>query len=290
MKLSQPSMKKIKWLINHHGFRKQPIRTLMRVLWWEVIRISNQPISFIYDKTLSVLLYPNDGVARLVFYFGYHEPIELAFLNRYLDSELFCIDVGANIGMYSLFMAKRTRQVIAFEPQAEVLFRFRDSINTNRLSNITTVQKAVSNKSGKLALNFIVDDSAKTFTTTACESKESITLVDAISLDGYLKENPIKRLDYLKIDAEGAEQDILSGAQKTLKKYRPLAQVEIATEYKHRSGQSGFDFKAYFDNLQYTLYFINPDTLTLIQGEGWNSFAVPNEKIKAFQQKGLLIS
>jgi FkbM family methyltransferase len=262
----------------------------MRVLRWELIRFSRKPVSFIYDKTLSVLLYPNDGVARLVFYFDYHEPLEFAFLDRFLESEMICIDVGANIGMYSLFMAKRTRQVIAFEPQAEAMFRFRDSINTNRLSNITTITKAVSKKSGKLALNFTGDDSAKTYTTTVCESKETITLVDVISLDGYLKENHIKRLDYLKIDAEGAEQDILSGAQKTLIKYRPLAQVEIAPEFKNRSGQSGFDFKAFFDNLQYTLYFIHPDTLTLIQGEGWNSIAVPNEKIKDIQRRGLLLS
>jgi FkbM family methyltransferase len=288
MKVSHLSLKKISWLFHHPGFKKKPVRTLVRVLRWELIRFRGKPVSFIYDKTLPILLFPNDGIARLVFYFDYHEPTEFSFLNDYLEKDMICLDVGANIGMYSLFMAKRSNQVIAFEPQVEAMSRLKSSITANGLSNITIVPKAISNQACKLALSLVGGDSAKTYTTMANSSKENQYLVDAISLDAFFQENPISRLDYLKIDVEGSEPDVLIGAQITIKEFRPLIQIEIVSAFQNRSEAFDFDFNEYFTNIGYELCYIDERTNTLRRGNSWNTIAVPTETLGRMKSRGLL--
>ena len=288
MRVTRPSFEKIFSLINHSAFRKSPVKILSRVIRWEIVRIRNKPLRFIYDNDLSVLLYPNDGSARLVFYFDYQEPHEFEFLNRYLDKSMFCIDIGANIGMYSLFMAKRTDHVLAFEPQNVAMSRLMENININQISNITAEEIALSDQSEKLALKIDKADSSRSCTTKYLNGNGDEYIVDATCLDDYIVNNPINRIDFIKIDTEGFEKNIVYGANKSLKKYRPVVEIELIQNFHNVTDASIFEIKEFFNSLEYTFFYIQPGTSKLKQGEGWNSIVIPNEKIKEIQARGLM--
>jgi len=292
--ISRPSLKKILWLINHPTFKKKPIKTLLRVIVWEIIRLIGKPIHFVYDKSLYILLYPNDGVARLAFYFDYHEPVEFAFLSRFLDREMICVDVGANIGTYSLFMAKRVKQVFAFEPQLQSSNRLIESSVTNNLLNITVIQNAVSSHHAKLRLSLVGDDSAKTFTTSIGDGTTNLAdTVEAVSLDEYFTANPVERIDYIKIDAEGAESEVLLGSKKILKTYKPIVQLEIAadtqTRFKKLEGKASFNFEEFFTDANYQFFCIDPTMNALKRGKSWNTIAISTEKIWELQAMEIIV-
>src|SRR5574341_1641841 len=137
MELTRFSIDKVRWLVRTSAFRKQPVKILKRVLQWELIRWNNAPVQFRFDRSLVLQLYPNDGAARLTYYFEYHEPEIFRFLDCYLRSGMTFVDVGANIGCYTLFAAKRVGplgQVWAFEPQQPTYSRLVENIQNNRLS------------------------------------------------------------------------------------------------------------------------------------------------------------
>lgn len=287
MKISKLSVSKLLWLINSRSFKTHPINTLSRVIRWEKIRLLGRPVSYVYDDDINVLLYPEDGIARLVYYFGYHEPMEFHFLDKFLSKEMICIDIGSNIGMYSLFMAKRAGLVIAFEPQISTWQKLNQSISANGIENIININKAISNKNQKIVLKLVDDDSARAFTVTAEENDEE-DLIEAIKLDDYLEQNPIERLDFIKIDTDGSEDQVLKGSELTLKKYRPVIQVEILEEFSIRHEIKHFRFEDFFSSCSYQLFCINPKTNVLIKGKAWNSYAIPQEKINSLSEKGLI--
>jgi len=286
MKVTKVSIKKIQWLIRNPVFRQKPLTTLLKIIQWEVVRLFGKPIHYLYDNTLSVLLYPNDGVARLVYYFDYHESVEFCFLKHLLSQDMICLDIGANIGMYSLFMSKRSKFVYAFEPQAQSVNRLNKSIADNHIYNIKVIQKAVGDKSGTLSFHFVKEDSAKSYITSAADVYSC--LVDVVSLDDYFNENLIEKLDYLKIDAEGAESAILQGAIRTIKKYRPIIQVEFVAEFQTRNSNNAFRPSDFFRDMGYEVFHIDEATCKLIPGMSWNSIVVPAEKMIDLRSKNLV--
>lgn len=249
-------------------------------------QVDRKTDKIIYDNDLIVLLYPEDGIARLVYYFNYHEPIEFRFLNHFLSNEMICVDVGTNIGMYTLFFSKRAKQVFAFEPFSSALHKLERSISDNHLSNIVCVQKAVSYQNQKLGL-VTCDDSSRTYTTNE-SSDDDLKNVDAVSIDNYFAVERIDRLDYLKIDAEGAEASILQGARNTIRKIRPCIQVEIAEQFSDRQPNHEFSIKDYLSQLGYQMFKIDSKSNVLTPGISWNTIVVPDEKIDELVRKCLL--
>jgi len=127
MNITKFTLKKLNWLFHQPGFKMNSIKTLYRVLSWEIIRKKKKRIPFVFDSNLNIYLYPDDGVARLTYYFGYHEPLIFRFLESFLLKGMTYCDIGANIGLYSIFAAKRIGndgKVIAFEPQTKTYYRF----------------------------------------------------------------------------------------------------------------------------------------------------------------------
>ena len=279
---------KIKWLTQTKEFHQHPLRILIRVIKYELIKFSGKSRNFVYDKTLIIKLYPNDGATRLVYYFDYHEPLEFRFLMSFLQPNMVCVDIGANIGLYSLFLAKRVHKVIAFEPYKQTYFRLRENIHINRISNISIIDKAVSNNSGEMFINIDESDSAKNFVSEKRNSEKKGNLVNTISLDDHFHRSRLSRIDYIKIDAEGTEPAILMGAEELIGNYRPIIQFEISNKFEYRSGYKNFKYENYFKEKDYELYKIESKTNCLIRGKAWNTFAVPNEKKTSLIEKGLL--
>lgn len=139
--------------------------------------------------------------------------IEIFQLNEYrFHSEGIrtVIDIGANYGSFSLYAANQSKniKVYSYEPSKETFKLLLTSIKRNSLQKqIIPINKAVSSKKRKIRLyNF-----GRSGTRTILPNEHSLTseIVSTITLDDVLKKNNILNCDFLKMDCEGAEYDIL---------------------------------------------------------------------------------
>jgi FkbM family methyltransferase len=145
------------------------------------------------------------------------------------------IDIGAHIGGFTLYAAAHApnARIIAFEPEPSNARVLRQNIADNHLdARIVAEQKAVAGTRGMLTLH-------RTFASTSSGGHSLIDYahegddipVDAITLADMFREHDIQHCDFLKIDCEGAEYDILYGLSDEL--YRTIN--FIALEYHHFS-------------------------------------------------------
>ncbi len=155
MKPTQPAISKLIWLIRTPEFCSSPFKTILRMILWEQKRLFNKPVRIRFDSSLQMWLHPNDGVGRLIFYFGYHEPEIFRFLDKYLRKGMTFVDVGANIGSYALFAAKRVApigKVYAFECLHETFKRMLHNIEINEYANIIAENIAIGDMNSEVQI------------------------------------------------------------------------------------------------------------------------------------------
>jgi FkbM family methyltransferase len=202
-----------------------------------------------------------DGITHQELLLGIYEKYTTALFKELVGGGMNVIDIGANIGYYTLLAAKLVGdegKVFAFEPEPQNYALLLRNIELNGYKNIIPQQKAVANTTGKVKL-FLdkLEPGAHSLYKVRQSAKEAI-MVGAISLDEFFagKECPI---DIIKIDVEGAEMTVLLGMTKIVKNNDNL---KIFTEFWPPGLQkSGFSAQEYWHKLvengfQY-IYLIN---------------------------------
>ena len=168
--------------------------------------------------------YPNDSEnLEVVTKKEFYSP-ELKAMKRLVHKNATVIDVGANIGLFSVFISKEIGpkgKLVAFEPVGDTFWRMQENLALNRCMNVVPLQQALSNKKGKATMNIFPEGYGawNTFGKPVFGDIKSIDTekVEVTTLDAYMAENSIKTIDFLKIDVEGYERDVLEGARNTLK-------------------------------------------------------------------------
>jgi len=190
------------------------------------------------------------------------------FYRELLTDGHVCIDAGANIGMLSMYMSCFTRSPIyAFEPIIENFEILKKNIEVNKL-NVVPFNLALGKTNGKT--DFAYDKQFKGSGSLLYEEEfrqpnDERMQVDIITLDDFVEQNEIQKIDVLKMDVEGFETSIVEGAKNVLETMRP----DIVTEYcppmiKARN----LDSEGYYKLLKSyckNIYFINRPNMTLIK-------------------------
>jgi FkbM family methyltransferase len=143
-----------------------------------------------------------------------------ALLARFAQPDVDFLDIGANIGYYSMYLAPLVRHVYAFEPDPRnfvILTR-----NAARTTNVTPIAKAIWSDSGSVLLDITGDDSTSHITR---EARVGIK-VECVSVDKFLAERREVRAGLVKIDIEGYEVEALLGAKEALTSFQPLILAE----------------------------------------------------------------
>ena len=173
-------------------------------------------------------------------YFKYfpktYEAENFEFLSESCKPGAVIIDIGAHIGLFSIIAAQVTGKlgkVYAFEPAPNTYALLQKTIVINHEEQvIETFQKAVGKENGKIT--FFVSKNQADNSNSLVNYKEDRTLhgidVAVTTIDNFVKEKNITRLDFIKIDVEGAEFDTLQGAAETLKNLKPVCIVAIHPE------------------------------------------------------------
>lgn len=149
------------------------------------------------------------------------ETAEIRFVYHHLQTGNIVFDVGANAGLFALIAAKKvgsTGHVYAFEPGLRELQLLRNNIAINHLNNITVVDCAVSDKVGTAQFAISVDGAMNSLAQTKHPSQkiQEWREVKLTTLDYFIEQQSIKKVDFIKIDVEGAEKKVLQGAIKLL--------------------------------------------------------------------------
>jgi len=153
------------------------------------------------------------------FWLGYWELENQRLFADHLRPGDVVYDIGAHVGLYTLASSVRVQaegHVYAFEPLPRNLYYLRRHIELNRLSNCTVVEAAVSDVSGSRRFDPTFHDSAGHFSSDGAVSVQTITLDEFLSTLGG-----IRPPNAMKINAEGAEMEVLRGGRTILAEYAP---------------------------------------------------------------------
>jgi FkbM family methyltransferase len=147
---------------------------------------------------------------------------EMAVLDQLLAPGGVALDVGANHGIYTYALARLAGSVHSFEPLAACSAY----IQAASLANVTVHNCALSDRAGRMRL-YVPRAGARTIHTRASLEKPAgeceVLDVDVRTIDSFA----LPRVDFIKIDVEGAEAATLRGAAETLDRHRPALLVEI---------------------------------------------------------------
>jgi len=144
------------------------------------------------------------------------------------------VDVGANLGLYTVWACRRARRVISVEPNPAALANLKVNIALNECSNVTVVPKALSDRRGyaKLKIPKAIERGLipSPQSSIVWDFEEAFEVkVEMDTLDNVLEEVGVDSVDILKIDVEGAEGLVVRGAEKTLRKAKAVL-IEIWRE------------------------------------------------------------
>jgi FkbM family methyltransferase len=142
-----------------------------------------------------------------------------------VEPEDIVLDCGANIGIFSIQAAQKAKMVYAFEPSEEEAASLSENKKLNTCNNIKIIPRAVldASKNAKLSLA----GTASHFLTDKDNKDGKVIDVKTISIDEFVKEENLAKVDFIKMDIEGSEDKALSGAKETLRKFKPKLAITI---------------------------------------------------------------
>ena len=248
---------------------------LKHAAWRLILKLRNEfaqaapPVELetTFDENVRIVTSLSDHIESQVFWQGFQEADEgvILLVKRLLPPDGSFIDVGANIGTFTLVAARRAvrGQVHAFEPSAHHFARLANNVALNDFKNVALNRKGLYDQPGEAVL-FLPSQTgemnnsgaASLYTSGLEETRQVSEAVSLIRLDDYVREKSIGRVDIIKIDIEGAELKALEGARETIARFRPLVFMELDLDNLGRADRSPEEVLQYWKPLNYEVSII----------------------------------
>jgi FkbM family methyltransferase len=247
-------------------------RALYRVRQWQ-----GRPVNFRVSEPITIRLFPEGQIAELL-YTSRFERRDLQLVARFLRPGMRVIDIGANIGLYSILADRLVGsggQVWAFEPSTESSARLHRNLALNGAGSVLTVKLALSDQDGGLleltrdigrgdGERFLAAGEARQVVTSREDRDSDVESVRVTTLDHFFHEqlaNGVK-IDFLKIDIEGGEWLVFQGAPRLLSEnYDLVMMFESTPENSLRYGYRQEDLFKLLRDFGFRLYCWNRDRL-----------------------------
>ena len=178
-----------------------------------------------------------------------HERAEVKFLESIVKEGMNVIDIGANIGITAVAIAKkigRRGQLYSFEPVPDYFNILKKNLSSNGLENVTVYELAVTDQVGGayfyqkgLSTGIVFEGGAKKFN------------VSTTTIDRFLSEEKIEGVDLINMDCEGSELLVLKGAKETLCKNKVKIFCEVHHDFLKQLGQSVEGLVQYLQGLEF---------------------------------------
>ena len=184
----------------------------------------------------------------------YEVPIQNIFAQHLKAGDVF-YDIGANVGFFSIVAAKLvgdTGKVYAFEPGEENAKAVRHNAQLNDFNRIEVIEKAVSHTSGSGQLLLAKYSGGHALATAdAPPDLAGQVTIDLVSIDDLIASKQIEPPNFVKVDVEGAELDVLKGMIQTIKTYQPTVIYEVDDGDRAAYERKYQELADFFESLNY---------------------------------------
>jgi FkbM family methyltransferase len=141
----------------------------------------------------------------------------------------YVFDIGANIGCTALFFGEKSKQVYCFEPSPTTFKFLEKNVNNAGLKNATCVNVGLGKSEVESELTFAPNNRSGGFVSNQIQASAG-HVVEKISIvkgDDFIRLNQIPQIDFIKIDVEGFEKDVIEGMRTSIEKFRPVVALEL---------------------------------------------------------------
>ena len=227
---------RLRWFVKELKGTGHPVRGFRRLLWWRVLSALGKTTVVQFDYYDCLFECPPEwrGMSKLAYVMRDSYEVELPHLRNWVTEGDTAVDLGAHYGAFTIAMCEvvgPTGRVIAVEPSGRFCAVLQRNLDLNNFASAQVVQKAVGSASGRHDLKHHGDPSRAAFDLQDHESAGSAETVQVDTLDRLLS----GRVDFIKIDVEGAEVAAFQGAEQTLRTWHPV----ILLEYVPRANDTG---------------------------------------------------
>lgn len=235
---------------------------------WESLFIDNESITHFLNNEIKIVLFRDSILCKFI-YFGFEEN-EIKFLLKYLKKGDTFLDVGANIGMYSLLASKLVEdrgKIVAFEPTPIIFERLQQNIRLNELTNVYAFNLGLSNQKSTIDFHVSKDghDAWNSFALLDLHHESETIKIDVDTIDSFLIEKKIDKVDLIKVDVEGWEKYVLEGSVSLLQKEdAPIFLVEFTETNAFAAGYYLGEIFDYMKSYGYDWYAYDAEQNLLI--------------------------
>jgi FkbM family methyltransferase len=277
------------YIWNHPNNQKHQMRSVYRFLGWQAWkRLTHRSININLDKDIKIRCYPDSRSASAALYCGLYDHSEMVFLQRFLrDGDSF-LDVGANIGVYTLLAAAKspTGHIYSIEALPRNVARLKENLALNQFTHVTVYDLAISDSQGEITVDLADGDSTPKI---ASQALSRSLQVPTDTLDNLL-DGKIEQLTLAKMDIEGAELLAFRGANSLLQKHCPMAWILEINHQIQSFSYTAEDLVALLDSYDYGLYRYSAEhnqvfSISLAEKPGNNLLAIARPHLDFVRQR-----
>lgn len=232
-----------------YGFSKA-IRVLIHYSYIAIKKFFPKvPHEIIEVNGYKMSIIPNDpGISQELQTFKIHEPLSTKLISKLLKTGMTCLDIGANIGYYVLLESKiigDNGKVIAIEPSPQNYNCIKKNLELQNSQNVKAFNFAAGDTNGNI--RFFINERSNGCK-VLLEGEElpnrpgTVIQVPVKRMDDFLKELGVERVDFVRMDVEGYEWNIFQGMKNTIRKSKPIIQLEV-----HKGRMGNETTKIFFD-------------------------------------------
>ena len=200
--------------------------------------------------------------------FDYYEKDESKMMYDLIEDNFAIFDIGANIGWYGIGItkAKTNIKMFAFEPIPKTYKNLLVNIELNKSQNIQTFNIGLYKEKTQLTFYFYPEISGNASSVNlSAESDPEIIKCDVDTMDNFVKEHNVIKLDFIKMDIEGAELFAFEGGIDTIEKFKPIVFTEMLRKWSAKFGYHPNQIIEIFAKMNYDCFFVNENRLEIIK-------------------------
>lgn len=196
--------------------------------------------------------------------FGSYEKEEAFFVFQIVQDRDLILDIGANLGWYSIQLAKRFENTVihSFEPIPQTFSVLERNVKLNNIKNVILHNLAIGKAEGAEDFFYFTGGSAIASRVNLLDHGKAVKIGCKITtLDSVVSQLKLEKIDFLKCDVEGSELDVITGGLQSLTKFLPVIYIELFHGWCEKFG------------------YIPDDALALLKKIGYKCFQIQNKSL-----------
>ena len=214
------------------------------------IRMFANPIDY-RQAPMEALCFSGDS-----YNFSAYEKGEFNILSSFLKDGMTMLDIGANIGWFSLQLANRfpNADILSFEPLPTAYELLVRNVLLNKFDNVRTYNSGFMDKAGVIPFYVFSGQGTNASTVNLMEVEEGTKQINCqvYKLDEFIR----KPVDFIKCDVEGAEMSVFKGAEEILRRDKPIIYTEVCKDWAEKFDWDLNDLAKYLHDLGYTGFVV----------------------------------